>query len=65
MRAAITGLLINIALVAAKLLAGIGGDSYSLDANAVESATETFSSVIVWAGLQITAQPAHDDSFYG
>jgi cation diffusion facilitator family transporter len=65
MRAAITGLLINIALVAAKLLAGIVGDSYALVADAVESSTDIFSSLIVWAGLRITTRPADEEYPYG
>jgi cation diffusion facilitator family transporter len=65
MRAAVTGLLVNIALVAVKLLAGVVGDSYALVADAVESSTDIFSSLIVWAGLRITTRPADEDYPYG
>lgn len=65
MRAALTGLLVNAALVVVKLLAGILGHSYALVADAIESSTDIFSSLIVWAGLRITARPADEDYPYG
>src|SRR5688572_21179160 len=65
MRAVLTGLLINAALVVIKLLAGILGHSYVLVADAVESSTDIFSSLIVWGGLRITTRPADDDYPYG
>jgi cation diffusion facilitator family transporter len=40
-----------------KLIAGILGNSYALIADAMESSTDIFSSVIVWRGLQITDRP--------
>lgn len=61
MRAALTGLLVNAALVVVKLLAGIIGDSYALVADAIESSTDIFSSLIVWGGLHITTRPADED----
>src|SRR4051812_4229134 len=65
MRAALTGLLVNAALVVVKLLAGILGHSYALVADAIESSTDLFSSLIVWAGLRITTRPADEDYPYG
>jgi len=65
MRAALTGLLVNDALVVVKLLAGIIGDSYALVADAIESSTDIFSSLIVWGGLHITTRPADEDYPYG
>lgn len=65
MRAALTGLLVNAALVVVKLLAGIIGDSYALVADAIESSTDIFSSLIVWGGLHITTRPADVDYPYG
>ena len=64
-RAAQTGLLLNALLVAAKLVAGILGHTYALIADAVESAADIFSSLIVWGGLAIAAQPADEDHPYG
>jgi cation diffusion facilitator family transporter len=64
-KAARTGLLVNIVLVVVKLLAGIAGHSYALVADAVESSIDIFSSLIVWGGLRITARPADEDYPYG
>ena len=64
-RAAQLGLLANVVLVLVKFLAGILGNSYALIADAVESSTDIFSSLIVWGGLHIAAQPADDDHPYG
>jgi cation diffusion facilitator family transporter len=63
--AARTGLLVNIILVAVKLVAGIAGHSYALIADAIESFTDIFSSLIVWAGLRITTRPADEEYPYG
>jgi cation diffusion facilitator family transporter len=65
MRAALTGLLVNIVLVIVKLLAGIAGHSYALIADAIESSTDIFSSLIVWGGLRLTTKPADNDYPYG
>lgn len=64
-RAAQTGLITNTLLVAAKLVAGVLGNTYALVADAVESAADIFSSLIVWSGLAIAAQPADEDHPYG
>lgn len=65
MRAALAGLLVNAVLVVIKLLAGILGHSYALVADAIESSTDIFSSLIVWAGLRVTTRPADKDYPYG
>jgi cation diffusion facilitator family transporter len=65
MTAARTGLRVNIVLVIVKLVAGIAGHSYALVADAIESSTDIFSSLIVWGGLRITAKPADEDYPYG
>jgi cation diffusion facilitator family transporter len=64
-RAAQLGLLVNAVLVAVKLVAGIVGNSYALVADAVESSTDIFSSLIVWGGLAIAARPADESHPYG
>ena len=64
-RAAQAGLFVNAALVVAKLAAGIAGHSYALIADAVESSTDIFASLIVWGGLHVSAQPADDSHPYG
>jgi cation diffusion facilitator family transporter len=65
MQAAQAGLLVNIGLVAIKLVAGIAGHAYALIADAIESSTDIFASLIVWAGLRITTRPADEDYPYG
>jgi cation diffusion facilitator family transporter len=65
MRAALWGLLANTALVLLKLVAGILGHSYALVADAIESSTDMFASLIVWRGLQITGKPPDDEYRYG
>jgi len=65
MRAALAGIAINAALAAVKLLAGILGHSYALVADAIESSTDIFSSLVVWAGLRVTTRPADDYYPYG
>lgn len=64
-RAAQIGLLINALLAAIKLVAGVVGHAYALVADAVESTADIFSSLIVWGGLAIAAQPADEDHPYG
>src|SRR3954454_22249659 len=65
MRMALTGLWVNAVMVAVKLLAGILGNSYALIADAIESSTDIFSSLIVWGGLRVTTRPADEDYPYG
>ena len=55
-RAVAFGLMVNAALAAVKLVAGIVGNSYALVADAVESTADIFASVIVWAGLRIASR---------
>jgi cation diffusion facilitator family transporter len=64
-RAAQTGLVVNLALAAGKLAAGILGNSYALIADAVESTTDVFSSLIVWGGLRVAGRPADESHPYG
>lgn len=64
-RAAQTGLIVNVLLVAVKLAAGILGHSYALVADAVESSTDIFTSLIVWAGLHVSSRPADESHPYG
>ncbi len=64
-RAALLGMAVNGALAAVKLTAGIFGNSYALIADAVESSLDIFSSIILWRGLRITAQPPDHHFPYG
>jgi cation diffusion facilitator family transporter len=65
MRAARSGLLVNIALVIVKLASGVAGHTYALIADAIESSIDIFSSLVVWGGLSITTRPPDEDYPYG
>ncbi len=64
-RAVLIGLLVNIALAGAKLIAGLVGHSYALVADAVESITDIFGSVVIWGGVKIGSRPADENHPYG
>ena len=64
-RAAQAGLATNILLVLVKLTAGIFGNTYALIADAAESSTDIFSSLIVWCGLSVAATPPDEDHPFG
>src|SRR5262245_64520637 len=64
-RAVQTGLVVNAALAAIKLAAGLVGNTYALVADAIESGADVFAPIIVLSGLTIAAQPADDDQPYG
>lgn len=64
-RLALAGLLVNLALAAAKFLAGIIGHSYALMADAVESVADIVGSAVIWGGLHIASKPADENHPYG
>jgi cation diffusion facilitator family transporter len=64
-RSAQAGLLINAALVVVKLVAGVVGNAYALVADAIESAADIFSSLVVWGGLRIASREADDEYPFG
>ncbi len=65
LRATFLGMIANTLLATAKLATGIAGHSNALVADAVESLADLFSSVIVWRGLVVAAEPADADHPYG
>jgi cation diffusion facilitator family transporter len=65
LRATFIGLVVNVLLSAAKLAAGLLGHSHALVADACESLTDIFSSIIVWRGVVVAAAPADEDHPYG
>src|ERR1700760_1154345 len=65
LRTTFLGLATNAVLAAAKMLAGIFGHSHALIADAVESMADIFSSIIVWRGVVVAAEPADEDHPYG
>ena len=65
LRATFLGMATNAVLSAVKLAAGIAGHSHALVADAVESFADVFSSLIVWRGVVVAAEPADEDHPYG
>jgi len=64
-RAAQLGILVNAVLALVKLLAGVVGNSYALVADAVESSTDIFSSLVVMSGLRIARRDPTDEYPFG
>lgn len=55
----------NASLAAIKGLAGFFGNSYALTADAIESTTDIFSSLLVLFGIKYSNKPADDNHPYG
>lgn len=55
----------NIMLAAIKALAGIWGNSYALIADAIESTTDIFASILVLFGIKYSNKPADENHPYG
>ncbi len=56
---------VNAVLTTAKFAAGILGHSHALTADAVESTADILSSIIVWRGLIVAAEPPDPEHPYG
>jgi len=61
----ILAICINVALMMVKISVGLWGNSYALVADGIESASDIFSSLITWAGFQLSLRPADDNHPYG
>lgn len=61
----IIGIITSIVLAAIKGIAGVLGNSYALIADAIESTSDVFTSIIVLAGLKIARRPADETHPYG
>lgn len=59
------GLVVNALLAVVKLVAGLVGSSYALVADAIESATDTVGSLVVWSGLRIASRSPDDRYPFG
>jgi len=59
------GIITSIVLAAIKGVAGVLGNSYALIADAIESTSDVFTSIIVLTGLKIAKKPADDTHPYG
>lgn len=64
-RAALAGLLVNLALAGGKIATGILGHSYALVADGIESMADIVSSLVVMGGLHLSARPADAGHPYG
>ena len=65
LKSTLVSILVSTALVIIKGTAGILGNSYALIADAIESASDIFSSLILFAGLRIAAKAPDNDHPYG
>lgn len=63
--AVLFGLFSNLALVALKAGVGILGGSFALIADAIESATDSISSFMLWLGLRYAQRPPDENHPYG
>ncbi|MBX7136644.1 MAG: cation diffusion facilitator family transporter [Oligoflexia bacterium] len=61
MQATAIGIGVNCALALGKMVAGVLGHSFALVADAIESTTDIFSSLITWWGLKVSARPADEN----
>ncbi len=64
-KTALTSLLANTGFAISKGIAGVLGNSFALTADAIESLTDVFSSILVFLGIQYAVRPADDNHPYG
>jgi cation diffusion facilitator family transporter len=64
-RIALIGMMVNVVLAAAKISAGLFGNSYVLIADGIESALDIAGSAVIWGGLKIAARPPDETHPYG
>jgi len=64
-RLVLRGIALNAVLAVAKFAGGILGHTYALVADGAESLLDILSSLLVWAGFKVAAQPPDADHPYG
>src|SRR6266581_4410850 len=64
-RVALLGLVINVGLATAKIVAGFIGHAYVLIADGIESALDVGGSIVIWGGLTVAALPPDETHPYG
>jgi cation diffusion facilitator family transporter len=64
-RFAFVGMIVNVLLAAAKISAGLFGNSYVLIADGIESALDIAGSAVIWGGLKFAARPPDETHPYG
>jgi len=57
--------IVNVLFATIKVAAGIVGHSYALIADGIESATDAFTSLVVWSGLRLAMEPPDEDHPFG
>lgn len=65
LRLILGAVVVNLALSAVKITAGVVGNSYALVADGVESLADALSSIIVWSGLRLSGVPPDEDHPFG
>jgi cation diffusion facilitator family transporter len=65
LRLALLGAAINSALATVKIASGVVGRSSALIADGIESCADAVTSLVVWNGLRLGAQPADEKHPYG
>ena len=64
-RVALLGLVVNVVLASAKIVAGLFGHAYVLIADGIESALDIGGSIVIWGGLMVAARPPDKTHPYG
>jgi cation diffusion facilitator family transporter len=64
-RLALIGMMVNVVLAAAKVSAGLLGNSYVLIADGIESTLDIAGSIVIWGGLKFASRPPDDTHPYG
>ncbi len=64
-RVALAGMIVNVVLAAAKIVAGLVGNSYVLIADGIESALDIAGSAVIWGGLKFASRPPDATHPYG
>jgi cation diffusion facilitator family transporter len=64
-RVALAGMIVNVLLAAAKISAGLLGNSYVLIADGIESALDIAGSAVIWGGLKFASRPPDATHPYG
>lgn len=64
-RVALAGMIVNVLLAAAKVTAGLLGNSYVLIADGIESVLDIGGSAVIWGGLKFASRPPDATHPYG
>jgi cation diffusion facilitator family transporter len=64
-RVALAGMIVNVVLAAAKVTAGLLGNSYVLIADGIESVLDIGGSAVIWGGLKFASRPPDATHPYG